>query len=403
MKISYLRVLTLAVLLRLLWVIAVPVIPVFDCRFYDLLARNLAQGYGYSFAPGEFTAFWPVGPSFLYSIVYRVFGPHLVAASLFNVVVAVLGIWLAMRFAEIWFDRRIALLTGLLLAVWPEQIEFVTVVSSELVFNLFLLIWMVVWSSKARLLDRIWVRGTVMGAAAAATCFMRPIALLLPAVLLAVDLLRPRRLKRPVLTAGLSCLVMLALIAPWTLRNWRELHGFALISSNGGLNLYEGNHAGEIGDADMPVNSEEAIPEIERDRYAGDLARSYIREHPFVFAGRIVPKLYRLYSGENYGTYWNRPALLERYGHFGERSVRLASDVFWYAMLAMSLVGLNLIRRRTSLRDVLTHPCVMVCIYISCVYAITHAVDRFHFPCVPFLAMLAAVTLAQLWQGTVKQ
>ena len=204
-----LYVLGLAAFLRLAWVAAVPVNPVDDCRFYDLLARNLALGYGYSFAPGEPTAFWPVGPSFLYSMMYRVFGHHLLAAALLNGMAALLGIWLAMRLAELWFGRRISLSTGVLLAIWPEQIEFVTVVSSELMFNLFLLAWVAAWSSRSRLLDRFWVRGTIMGACAAAACFMRPIALLLPAWLLTIDLLRPQRLKRPVLTATLSGVISL--------------------------------------------------------------------------------------------------------------------------------------------------------------------------------------------------
>jgi len=393
---SRIRVLALALVLRVLWIVAVPVEPTSDSIGYNVYARNLAKGFGYCFEPGVPAVKYPVGPSFAYSAAYRVLGQHFFAATLVNLTVALLGIWFAMLLAEIWFGRRTALLAGLLLAVWPEQIEFVTVISSELLFNCFLLMWMVAWSSRARWLDRAWARGMLMGVAGAATCYMRPIALLLPPVLLTIDLLRPPRLERPVWTAVVSCAVMLALIAPWTLRNWRDFHAFVPISANGGLNLYEGNHPGAIGDADFPPDAAEQMTEVAADRYVGDLGWAYIRAHPAVFVGRLLPKLYRLYARENFGAYWNRPAILERYGQFGERAVRLVSDAFWFAAFAMSLSGLNLLRRRSSLKNVLTHPCFAICAYISSIYMATHAVDRFHFACVPFLAMLAALTLGTL-------
>jgi hypothetical protein len=393
------QVLALGLVLRLVWTAAVPVVPVFDCRWYDQFARNLANGEGYGFGPGAPTAFWPVGPSFLYSLVYRAVGVHVEAAALFNVVVALVGIWFAMRFAELCFGRRIAVLTGLLLAVWPEQIEFVTVLSSELAFNLFLLMWVVAWRSESRGLRSFWVRGTLMGAAGAAACYMRPVGLLLPAVLLGIDLVRSRRMMRPVATAAVSCAVMLALIAPWTLRNWRELHGFAPISTNGGLNLYEGNHAGPFGEADALPEATDTMTEMERDRYGMREGLGYIRSHPGVFVERTAVKVYMLYSRENYGVYWNRPALLERYGRFGERAARVVSDAFWFAALGLSVAGLNWLRQRSSLRNVVTHPCFLICAYFSGVYAVTHAVDRFHFACVPFLAVMAALAVDALVAG----
>ena len=201
---------------------------------------------------------------------------------------------------------------------------------------------------------------------------------------------------RPAATAAVSCAVMAALIAPWTLRNWHELHGFALISTNAGLNVYEGNHAGPVGEADALPEATDAMTEMERDRYAMREGLGYIRSHPVWFAGRIAPKLYALYSRENYGVYWNRPALLQRYGHFGDRTARVLSDTFWFAALGLSIAGFICLGRRSSLRNVVTHPCNLICAYFSGVYAVTHAVNRFHFACVPFLAVPAALALDAL-------
>jgi hypothetical protein len=403
-KLGEISVLALALVLRVLWIVAVPVVPVADSRWYNLFARNLALGYGYCFAPGQPTAFWPVGPSFLYSLGYRVFGFHLAVAVGLNVVVALLGIFFAMQFAALCFNRPIALLTGLLLALWPGQIEFVTTLCSELAFNLFLLLSLVAWKSRAAIFRHPWLRATCMGIGAAAASYMRPMALLLPAVLCLIDLLgarrsdpvEPHRFRQPLQTAALSAMVLLALIVPWSLRNLHVFHRFIAISANAGDNLYRGNYPGDIDSPDAPTEHTSAMSEIERDRYLARIAGDYIRAHPVLFLGRAFAKVYRLYARENAGADWNQTALLQRYGAAGFKGVRVVSSAFWLAALALAVAGFEILRRQTSLTNVLSHPCFVLCAYFTSIYAVTQAQDRFHFACVPLLAMLAALTCETL-------
>jgi 4-amino-4-deoxy-L-arabinose transferase-like glycosyltransferase len=398
-------ILALALTLRLLWTAAVPVIPVADSRWYNLFAQNLALGYGYCFIPGQPTVFYPVGPGFLYSLAYRLFGFHLAAAVALNLVVALLGIHFAMRFAALCFNRRIALLTGLLLAIWPGQIEFVTTLSSELPFNLFLLLALVCWKSNAPLFGRLWLRAICIGLFAAAASYMRPIALLLTTVLCLIDLLRakpntPHRYKRPLLSAALSTLVMLIAIAPWTLRNYQAFHTFIPISANFGDNLYHGNYPSNLNAPDAPTERTSALSEPDRDRYLAHIAIGDISTHPIPFAGRAFTKIYILYSRENAGADWNQTSLLQRYGSAGFKAVRVVSSTFWLAALALALTGLELLRRQTGIHNILTHPCFVLCAYFTSIYAVTQAQDRFHFACVPFLAILAAFTLATIGSAT---
>lgn len=409
-KLGDVSVLALAFVLRVLWAVAVPVVPIADSRWYDLFARNLALGYGYCFAPGRPTAFWPVGPGFLYSLVYRVFGFHFAAAVALNIAVALFGIYLAMQFAALCFDRRIALLSGLLLALWPGQIEFVTTLCSELAFNLFLLLCLVAWKYRAAIFRRPWLRATCMGICAAAASYMRPMALLLPAVLCLIDLLRariladgpanPQRFRQPLQLAALSAAVMLALIAPWSLRNWHTFHSFIAISANAGDNLYRGNYPGDIDSPDAPTENTSAMSEIERDRYLGRIATGYIRAHPVLFVGRAFEKIYQLYARENAGADWNETSLLQHYGKAGFKAVRVVSSAFWLAALVLAVAGLDILRRQTSLSNTLTHPCFVLSVYFTCIYAVTQAQDRFHFACVPFLAMFAALTCNDIRRRT---
>lgn len=81
----YARILLVALVLRAVWAFFVPVVPISDSNAYDVFAQNLA---------------------------------------------------------------RVAILTGALLSLWPSQIEFTTVVASELPFVTLLLVALWVWSNQ---------------------------------------------------------------------------------------------------------------------------------------------------------------------------------------------------------------------------------------------------------------
>lgn len=61
--------LIIALILRVVWGIAVPVVPVSDSNAYDLFAQNIALGHGFAWKPGELTAYWAVGTSAFYALL----------------------------------------------------------------------------------------------------------------------------------------------------------------------------------------------------------------------------------------------------------------------------------------------------------------------------------------------
>lgn len=144
-KNPYRGIILVALFLRLLWAIAVPVIPLSDGNAYDTFAQNLANGNGYGWGINDLTAYWPPGTSFIYAIFYKIFGHTYWPIILFNLLLAAATIWVSMYLAEKWFSRRIAILTGLILAFWPAQIQFTTVLSSELLFTALVMVALWVW------------------------------------------------------------------------------------------------------------------------------------------------------------------------------------------------------------------------------------------------------------------
>src|SRR5512135_1983001 len=74
-------------LLRLALVMLIPVTPSSDGAWYFESAMDLAAGLGYT-EHGVPTAFWPPGYPLFLSLVFRIFGPYLLAAQMANVVLS---------------------------------------------------------------------------------------------------------------------------------------------------------------------------------------------------------------------------------------------------------------------------------------------------------------------------
>lgn len=394
-------VLALALLLRAAWAMAVRVSPLSDSYVYDLLARNLANGLGYCWLPGHFTAYWPVGTSFVYSIFYRVFGHSYVPIILFNIALTLGSIWMTMLLAERWFGRRAALLAGYLLALWPMQIEFSTVLASELIFNFLMLAILVVWeapwlSSRFDAERHPWLKAILIGLLAGVLCYIRPVGLLLPAILYVLSMCRERRFARPAFCALLAIVTMLAVIAPWSARNTRLFGRFMLVSDNGGSNLWMGNHPGGDGGTVPVPDYTLKMPEAARDAYLGNLAKAYIRTYPGRFVLRTLKKAVQLHSHETIGVHWNLATLETVYGTHAVNALKLLSDLYWWLVLLLALAGVVLLARQRGLLEVLTLTPIVLWGYFTALYAVIVTQDRYHFPCIPFIAMLAAVALCTL-------
>ena len=400
---SFYPVLTLALLLRATWALAVRVSPVSDSYVYDLLARHLAHGIGYFWSPGVPTAYWPVGTSFLYSLLYRVFGQSYTPIVVLNIALSLATIWMSMVLAERWFGRRVAIVAGYLLALWPMQIEFATVLASELIFNFLMIATLVVWESpwsgaQRAASSRPWLKAIVIGLLAAAICYIRPVGLLLPVILYAITIHRERRFAAPAAHAALAMLIMAAAIAPWSLRNTHLFGRFILISDNGGANLWMGNHPGGDGGT-VPVPDDTLkMHEAERDAYLGNVAKAYIRAYPGRFVLRTLRKAVQLHSHETIGVHWNLPTLETVYGTHTVTALKLLSDLYWWLVLLPALGGVMLLVRQHGLITALAMPPIVLWAYFTALYAIIVIQDRYHFPCLPFIAMLAAVALCGDWR-----
>ena len=385
-------VLFAAFVLRVCWAISVPVIPLSDSNAYDVFAQNIAAGHCYCWRPGEPTAYWAVGTAALYAAIYGVFGHSYTAIVVLNILVALASVALGMSLARRWLGPVAGMLTGWILALWPLMIEFTTILASEMLFNLCVLA--VFWL--AGMPGWKWFpRGLAAGIALAASVYIRPVALLLAPLAFVQEALIQRRPGRALAACSLACVVMIALVLPWSMRNLQVFDRFVLVSTNAGANFWMGNNPDSNGGY-MPLPETDIVNEADLDRDLNRKAWEYIREQPLAFVARSLKKAVVLHERESIGVSWNEEGLERSFGRGVLMPLKIISLAYWWLMLACAAYGLVLLLRRRTWLEVLSLPPLVAWAYYTAVHAITVTGDRYHVPSDPFIAMLAAYALGEI-------
>ena len=113
-------------------------------------------------------------------------------AVVLNVFLSTAIVALTIALASMLFDRKTGLVAGFLMAIWPSELAYVTILASELPFTFLILIGCTLWLARgASNLTRAGASGLMFGVAS----YFRPIGLLLPIVLWLKDAFEWRKLR----------------------------------------------------------------------------------------------------------------------------------------------------------------------------------------------------------------
>ncbi len=264
-----------------------------DSEDYYLFAGNLCYEGVFSGdrePPLRPSAFRPPLLPVMLAAVMRIFGHHdfLEKARLLQLILLACGVWVLFALTRLVFDLHVAVLAGILQALYFPLIFSTTQLTTEplavLLLSLSLLAyWSWLRDGRTRLLA---TSGVLLGLAA----LTRPnLLFVVPALVLLVLL---RGVERPATRRGLLAAVLvvscLAPIVPWTVRNAVRLGGLSLISTNGGINFYLG-HAPDFDSSlgadrtDYGVHRrlrDQGLDEIQADRQLYRLGVANMLEHP---------------------------------------------------------------------------------------------------------------------------
>jgi hypothetical protein len=285
------------------------------------------------------------------------------------------------RVGALAFSPRVGLAAAVVTAFYPELVWFSFHFWVE---NLFLLLlWWgferLLWSDRTRRAGPAIAAGVLWGLAILA----RETALyFLPLAGLWL-LRRPRPAGAPARAAAFV-LAAVAVVAPWTWRNWAVFHAFVPVSTAGGQNLFQGNSRIPRDETYVMVDAVQG--RIEQYRYARAMGLQAIRERmPWWPAEKLVEQMPMFWEAESM-------AVIHVKRHaYGDVSPALAAAVAlvmlvpYLALLPLFVLGLTAFRPGAG-RGLL----LLFLAYYNLIHVVTHGFNRYRLPVMPVVFLLAA-------------
>jgi hypothetical protein len=369
---------TVGVVLRLVVALVLSPQPASDGATYLALAGRLAEGGAYV-SDGRL-AYWPPGLPLALAPLLWIGLPKPMAVLALGVgafVVAAIG--LARVVAAAGRPERAGAAVWIL-ALWPSHVLCAGLPEKELIV-VALMPWIVDRAIAA-------YRGS-LGAAVAAGVLTGLAVLVQPSLqllavagaLLALLLCRRDRL-RVVAPVTAAILAMVAVVAPWTVRNVMALGAPVFVSTNGGDVLYRANNELATGAyrASGAVDLSH-LDELSADRESKRLAVEWIISNPAGFVQLGAAKALMFLGEDSYGAY----AVFQRgkveVGRTTYLVIKAATAlpwlVLWYGTLALAL------QRRTWERHVDADALAFVVlpvVYLLAIHSVFESGPKYHFP-----------------------
>lgn len=409
---------------------------VIDLNGFGKLGRHIANGEGFSLGYGPTLRRAPLYPTFVAALL-TLFGNVGPDAQVFRPVQAVQCLILGLSCVTAWalgrklFGERAGILAGVLCAITPQTLRYVSMTEVETLMGLFLALIALTGLNLYR--EPSVQNGVLFGMACAAATLTKPVTLLFPVVFALLCLWKWRKsgqseeakagAKVALFPLAALFLAFFLCLFPWMLRN-RIVSGgkFSGISSNAAGEFLRGYLNAQPKFAflqqDFGGNDPTRLQwDAEANLYEEDLLRrhgmSFFSETQFGAHGERMPMEARsdleLKKDAIEGAEAKRKLLHEPLGFLRKFVIQIAT--FWYIVetrkksvivgaisfvaLALALFGWTRARRQ----GIDTTPVVSVVLYCNLLYAAILAFARYSMPVFPTLLVLTAYGLTQLAGG----
>ena len=374
-----------------------------DQYSYWYYGNEIAAGRGYvGYISRQPTAYYPPGyPVLLAMLFWTVNTLHLdshrvLAAGLLHVSISTATVALVIFIGSRTFNARAGLIAGAVLALWPNAIYQVATFQVETMFTFLAVAAIAVlvahdWSRGVPSWNRLLVFGAVLGVSA----LVRPFSIWFLLGLFLAALAVRVGWRRAVLVTLVPTVVVVVMFVPWVIRNELRMHAFILTSTNTGDTLCLDRNSTAQGGfrfADHDGCVDPNLPEVPRNSGNTRKAIDFVIHNPGREGLQILRRGKLMFNGDHDGLYatvslHGDPAIYSRpYNFFSS-----AADWYFYVVLVPAIAGLVFLffGARPAQRRLVA----VATLSLLAVPLLLWGNQRFHFPLVPFMAILAAVTV----------
>ncbi len=385
-----------------------------DPVLYDSLATRIADGQGYSRSSGDAIAYYPVGYPATLAALKKAgdifgWGRSIFSIKMMNGMFGAISVLLLYLIALRMFDRRVAVVAGLLQSFFPSQIYYAGTVLSEAEFTMLFLAALLVlvwhpWRADGMPWQQLFAAGILLSAAT----MVRGVLLVFPLLLLAIWWFQLRSRKRAVIQAAIVFAGIAILTVPWSIRNSVAFGQLTGPSTNLGDDLCIGNaddangrfHLdGKCFAHDAGKTAQQV--ELDRNREGLRIAVEDVVTDPLRMPQLIGQKAYWLLYNDDDGltaaeSYGNDPFIPE----YRREVLSFAANSIYYATGAVALLGMAAF---ALAKDVRRGFMLATFFYMLAIPLMFFGDPRFHFPAIPLLVLFAAATIVAIWDRRQRQ
>jgi len=368
---------------------------------YGQIARNIVNGNGFSrpaFSEDNVSltsSHAPIYPYFL-AFFYQ-FGRKpsvLIFIQIIQAVISAFTIIIIFGISEIIFNRKVANLSAIGVALYPVFIYYSTkfVPTTFFIFLLSLSIFLIMKTKKTGLL---FLSGIILGL----TILCAPVAFMgIPAVIIWWIAIKKYDIKKLFVIISLAVLILI----PWTARNYFVHRHFVPVTTQFSLSFWIGNNPKATGTDYLKVNPESSddyifmlqtlpeniqdslskIDEFDRSRYYLKEGINFIRDEPLKSLKLIMKKFYYYW--------WFAPASI-----YASKDIEKYGFLLKIAYLSILFTGIiGFVLSRKFIED--TSLLIMIMFFISSLYIVAHVgLIRYRAIIEPYLIIFASFCFYQ--------
>ena len=390
-------VFTVGLVIRLAYVLLAPQIDLNtmgDPAVYTGIARNLAEGRGYTSEDSRPDIFWAPGYPFFLAAIYKISGVNNTAVRVAQAFLGSFVILFVYYAAAKVFDNRVALLSAIITSIYPGFIGYSGIILPQLL-TMFLICAFIslLLNYKTGILS-----DALLGAAAGFSALVRPELLYFWLLLLALTIVVSKVKTDAVKRALTIFMILYAIVSVWTVRNYRTFGKFIPVSMRGDAVWISTWH-----EEWLEWKQQEPSVSLAKGKTQIDASEAYfkagvenVKAHPFIYARMCLKRLYRLWSTGYSNTFDFMKGSLKDYfvkGDYGVvfiKSAMLCANLF---IVMAGFLGMFIARRKFPgvKREIayLSAPIIFFIVF----HFFLFATPRYAIPVMPFMIIFASAVI----------